>query len=97
MKKKKFQAELQSGHQEDAVEVPFDPAQAWGQAPQRLWRGCRGHSVVATVNGILCETFIVSRARKFFMLVDEDTKLAAGVALGDIVTVTLAPGSCVTK
>jgi hypothetical protein len=30
MKKKNFKAEVISGHKEDAVEVPFDPALEWG-------------------------------------------------------------------
>jgi hypothetical protein len=43
MKKKKFKAELLSGHKEDAVEVPFDPATEWGIRAKPLWRGRRGH------------------------------------------------------
>jgi hypothetical protein len=90
-RKKKFKAELQSGHQEDAVEVPFDPATTWDVAPVRLWRGRRGHAVLATLNGISFETFIVSRQQRFFMLVEGDIKEQAGVAVGEIVTVTVAP------
>ena len=93
--KKKFKAELQSGHQEDAVEVPFDPVETWGLAPVPLWRGRKGHRVMATLNGISFAGFIVSRQRKSFMLVDEDIKQEAGAAVGDIVTVTVAPAdSC---
>jgi hypothetical protein len=91
MKNTKFKGELQSGHQEDAVEVPFDPAETWGIPPKQLWRGRRGHRVVSTVNGISFETFIVPRQQRFFMLVDEDIEQEAGVAVGDIVTVTVAP------
>jgi hypothetical protein len=90
-KAKKFKAELQSGHQEDAVEVPFDPAKTWGLAPVRLWRGRKGHIVIATLNGLTFETFIVSRQQKFFLLVDEDVKQQGGVAVGEIVEVTLTP------
>jgi hypothetical protein len=50
---KKFKAELQAGHQEDAVEVPFDPAKAWGVASGQLWRGRKGHRILAVLNGIL--------------------------------------------
>jgi hypothetical protein len=91
IRKKKFKAELQSGHQEDAVEVPFDPATSWDVAPARLWRGRRGHAVLASLNGIAFETFIVSRQQRFFMLVDEDIEEQAGVAVGEVVTVTVAP------
>lgn len=34
--KKKVKAELEAGHQEDAVEVPFDPVEVWGIAPGRF-------------------------------------------------------------
>jgi hypothetical protein len=37
MKKKKFKGEVLSGHKEDAVEVPFDPAKEWG-IPRRPGR-----------------------------------------------------------
>jgi hypothetical protein len=32
MTRKKFKAELRAGHQENAVEVPFDPTATWGVA-----------------------------------------------------------------
>jgi hypothetical protein len=95
--KKRFKAQLQSGHQEDAVEVPFDPAAAWGVVPGPLWRGRKGPRVMATLNGTLFEGFVVSRQRRSFLLVDEDIKQEAGVTVGDIVTVTLAPISPVKK
>jgi hypothetical protein len=91
--KKKFKAHLQSGHQEDAVEVPFDPAKTWGIAPGPLWRGRKGYRVLATLNGISFAGFVVSRQQKYFMLVDEDVKQEAGVAVGDIVTVTIIPAN----
>ena len=93
---KKFKAELQAGHQEDAVEIPFDPATTWGIAPASLWRGRKGHRVMATLNGVSFEGFIVSRRGKF-LLVDEAIKQEAGVAVGEIVTVTVAPSSVVKK
>ncbi|HEV7683310.1 MAG TPA: DUF1905 domain-containing protein [Pyrinomonadaceae bacterium] len=95
--KKKFKAELHAGHQEDAVEVPFDPVEVWGIAPGPLWRGRKGHRVLATVNGIKFAGFIVSRQRKSFLLIDEDIKQEAGVAVGDIVSVTLQPTAGTTK
>ena len=90
MKRKTFKAELQSGHKDDAVAVPFDPAKTWGVAPKPLWRGRRGHRVLATLNGVSFDTFIVPRQQKFFMMVGEDVKKQAEVAVGDIVTVTAA-------
>jgi hypothetical protein len=51
---------------------------------------------MATLNGVSFEGFIVSRRRKF-LLVDEAIKQEAGVAVGEIVTVTVAPSSVVKK
>jgi hypothetical protein len=45
----RFKAEVLSGHKEDAIEVPFDPALEWGISPKSLWRGRRGHLVNASV------------------------------------------------
>jgi len=75
------------------VEVPFAPVEIWGIAPAPLWRGRKGHRVLAKVNGIKFAGFIVSRQRKSFLLVEEDIKHEAGIAVGDIVNVTLAPES----
>ena len=97
MKKQTFKAELQSGHQEDAVEVPFDPIATWGIRPMPLWRGRKGHRVLATLNKISFEGFLVSRQRKSFMLVDEEIKLEAGVEVGDMVTVTVVPAGDVKE
>jgi hypothetical protein len=93
LNKKTFKAELQSGHQEDAAELPFEPAATWGTRPSPLWRGRKGHRVLATLNGISFEGFIVSRRRKSFLLVDEDIKQQAGVTVGDIAAVTVVPVS----
>jgi hypothetical protein len=91
--KKKFKTELQAGHQEDAVELPFDPGETWGLVPERLWRGRNGYKVVAKVNGVTFEGFIVSRQRRSFLLVEDDIKQAAGVGVGDVVNVTVEPQS----
>lgn len=90
-KKKKFKAEVLSGHKEDAVEVPFDPAKEWGIPPGPLWRGRRGHFVNATVNGFSFESSIVPRQKKFYMLIDAEAKKAAGVYEGVVVQVEVEP------
>jgi hypothetical protein len=85
---KKFQAELQAGHQEDALEVPFVPRETWTLVPERLWRGRKGYKVLAKVDKVSFEGFIVSRQRKS-LLVEDDVKQAAGIGVGDVVTVTV--------
>jgi hypothetical protein len=91
MKKKKFKAEVLSGHKEDAVEVPFDPAKEWGIPPKPLWRGRRGHSVNATVNGFSFESSIVPRQKRFYLLIDAEAEKAAGVSKGVVVQVAVEP------
>ena len=91
MKKKKFKAELLSGHKEDAVEVPFDPAQEWGIPAKPLWRGRRGHLVNATVNGFSFESSIVPRQKKFYLLLDDEVARAAGISDGGILEVAVEP------
>jgi hypothetical protein len=87
MKKKRFKAELQPGHKENALEVPFDPVEVWGVASVSLWRGRRGHRVLATLNGVSFKTVIVPRQQTFFILVSEDIKQEAGVAIGELVEI----------
>jgi hypothetical protein len=91
VKKKKFKAELLSGHKDHAVQVPFDPATEWNLSPKPLWRGRRGHSVNATVNGFSFESSIVPRQKKFYLLIDTEAAKAAGVSEGAIVEVDVEP------
>ena len=89
MAKKNFKAEVLSGHKENAIEVPFDPAKEWGVEPKPLWRGRRGHSVNATVNGFSFASSIVPRQKKFYLLIDAEAKKTARVEPGALVQVTL--------
>jgi hypothetical protein len=91
VKRKRFKADVLSGHKEDAVEVPFDPAQEWGIPPKPLWRGRRGHLVNATVNGFSFESSIVPRQKKFYLLIDAEAAKATGVSDGGILEVTVEP------
>jgi hypothetical protein len=92
MNQKKFRAEVLSGHKEDAVEVPFDPAKEWGIPPKPLWRGRRGHFVNATVNGFSFESSIVPRQKKFYLLINAEAAESAGVSEGGVVRVAVEPG-----
>ena len=91
MKKKRFKAEVLSGHKEDAVEVPFDPLKEWGTPAQPLWRGRRGHSVNATVNGFSFVSSIVPRQKKFYLIIDAEAKKGAEVHEGAVVQVAVEP------
>ena len=91
MRKKTFKAELRSGHKDHAVEVPFDPSVEWNLQPRPLWRGRRGHSVNATVNGFSSESSIVPRQKKFYLLIDAEAANAAGISEGARVEVDVEP------
>jgi len=95
MKKKRFKAQLLSGHKEMmAVEVPFDPAVEWQIDPRPLWRGRRGHTVDVVINRVAFESAIVPRQKKFYLLVDRESQSSTGVSDGDLVTVTVMPRNC---
>jgi hypothetical protein len=94
MKKKRFKAEVLSGHKDDAVEVPFDPTAVWGLPPRPIWRGRRGYVVRGTLNGLaFAESFVVPRQKKFYMVLDRELEQAAGVRVGDSVTVAIEPAA----
>mgnify|MGYP001166117007 CR=1 FL=1 len=86
-----FEAVLFAGHKEDAVEVPFDPSRLWNLPKQKHWNGRNGNFVQGTINGIHFESALVPRMKKFFLLIDEDIKAAAKIAVGDIIKVVIEP------
>ena len=90
--KKKFNGEVLTGHKEHAVEVPFDPIETWGLQPRPIWRGRRGYIVSGTLNGFhFDESFIVPRSKKFFLIVDKDMEREAGIAVGEVVRISVEP------
>ena len=91
MKVKRFKAEILPGHKDDAVEVPFNPTEVWDVPARPIWRGRKGHPVTGTLNRMpFEESFIVPRAKKFFLLIDKDMKRASGVSAGHSVSIMVA-------
>ncbi|MGA9343290.1 MAG: DUF1905 domain-containing protein [Rhodanobacteraceae bacterium] len=90
MRTDKFNAVLLSGHKGNAAEVPFDPAVRWSVAAKPLWPGRRGFPVRATLNGKPFESAIVSRSRKFWLLVPTGISEAASVSVGQSGSFTVA-------
>jgi hypothetical protein len=86
-----FDAVLLSGHKQDAVELPFDPASAWNSIPEAIQPGRRGHRVRGTLNGVAFDSWVVSRSKRHFVLIEEPVRLDAGAAVGDAVHVVIAP------
>ena len=93
MKKRRFKAELESGHKGAALIVPFDPEEAWGVAPQpvvsKIYGKRPGYIVKGTLNGHPFEGWIGHRWKRFFILVDEDLQEAAGLSVGDMIDVSI--------
>lgn len=89
--KKSFTAELLSGHKQDALEVPFDPAEEWKIPPRSLWRGRRGFQVKARVKGIAFESSIVPRQKRFFLLIDPEVVKSTGIVVGSRIRVMVEP------
>jgi hypothetical protein len=75
--KKKFKAQLLSGHKDHAVE------------PRPLWRGRRGHPVAARINNISFESAIVPRQKKFYLLINAETAKSAALSEGGLVEVAV--------
>lgn len=80
---------LLAGHKSPAVEVSFDPAAELGVQETALWPGRRGYPVEVLLSGVRFRSAIVSRMRRFFVLVEESIARRAGLAIGDAVNVTM--------
>jgi Domain of unknown function (DUF1905) len=74
---------LLTGHKGPAVEVPFDPAPRWGTRQVPLRPGRRGFPVAVVLSGAPFESVIVSRMRRFFVLVPWSVARQVGLAVGD--------------
>ncbi|MEP7273121.1 MAG: DUF1905 domain-containing protein [Acidobacteriota bacterium] len=90
MMAERFVSVVLDGHKGLAFEIPFDPAERWGAAQVQLWPGRRGYRVRGTVNKLPVEGVIVSRARKFFVLVNDHMQTAGELRDGSSVRVSLS-------
>lgn len=93
MRPENFQSELRSGHKGNAAQVPFDPTVRWSISTQPLGPGRRGFPVHATLNGIAFVSAIVSRSRKFWLLVPVEVSSSAKVAVGALGSFAVAPNN----
>jgi Domain of unknown function (DUF1905) len=74
---------LLTGHKGPAVEVPFDPAPRWGTRQVPLRPGRHGYPVAVVLGGAPFESVIVSRMRRFFVLVPWSVARQVGLSVGD--------------
>ena len=82
---------LTMGHKGPAVEVVFDPQAEWGIHQAVLWPGRRGYPVEVLLNGVRFRSAIVSRMRRFFVLVEESLVRRAGVRVGSSINLMVWP------
>jgi len=87
----RFRAVLQSGHKQDALEVPFDPAERWNTPATSLWPGRRGHRVHVECGSVSFDSAIVARSRRHWLLVEEDVARGAGWEHGQALDVRVSP------
>ena len=94
--KARFRSVVELGHKGCAVIVPFDPAEKWKSEPTKIFspvygKEMPGHPVSGTIAGKRFSGWIGHRWGRHFLLVDEDLRTAAGVAVGEEVDVEIAP------
>ena len=90
-KTERFSSTVLDGHKGLAFEIPFSPASRWGLSDTKLWPGRRGYHVRGTANKARFESVVVSRARRFFVLVSDEMREACRLREGSRVKVSLAP------
>lgn len=92
MRRARFEAPLFEGHKGvTGVLVPFDPVELWRAPPVRLAGRRHGWLVTGTANSARFEGYIGERWNRFFITLDEALCDAAGVTVGDLVTMVIAP------
>jgi len=92
MGKARFKAQLIEGHKGvTVVMVPFDPEAVWRQKPFRLAGRRHGWLVKGTANGARFNGYIGDRWGHFFITLDHRLRQAAGVSVGDAVSMVVEP------
>src|SRR5215470_7512363 len=92
MRRARFEAPLFEGHKGvTGVLVPFDPIELWRAPPVRLAGRRHGWLVTGTANGARFDGYIGERWNRFFITLDETLRAAAGVTVGETVTVVITP------
>ena len=96
-KKMRFQTELIMGHKNiAAVLVPFSPERVWKSTPVMLAapyskKPQAAHLVTGTIDGTRFEGWIGKRWGRHFIIVDQALRKRAGVSVGDVVEIIVAP------
>jgi len=92
MRRARFEAPLFEGHKGvTGVLVPFDPVEVWHAPPVRLAGRRHGWLVSGTANGARFDGYIGERWNRFFITLDQTLCAAAGVTVGEAVTMVITP------
>jgi Bacteriocin-protection, YdeI or OmpD-Associated/Domain of unknown function (DUF1905) len=84
MGSQRFRAVIDAGPRDSAViMVPFDPDEAWGAKAE--------HPVSGTIGGCRIRTRLVPAGRRWVLPLASKRLISMGIAIGDEVTVELAP------
>lgn len=89
MSAERFEGLVLPGHKEDAVEVPFDPAQRWSVKQVRIGPGRRGYPVEARIGGHSFRSHVVVRSGRHWLLLPRSAEQGAGVCAGSRIEVLL--------
>jgi len=93
----RFRATLVAGKRGFACEVPFDPAERWSLPVVPVAKRTRGVEVAATIDDVSFDSAVVTRSRRHWLLVGNETAAKIGKRDGDAVTVVLAPRGAPSK
>lgn len=91
MSSKTFSGIILAGHKDDAIEVPFDPTQALGVKLAAIKPGRRGFPVRAMIDSVGFDSHVVTRSKKFWLVLPMVIERQIGASEGDEVSVTLSP------
>jgi hypothetical protein len=92
MGKVTFDSPLVEGHKGvTVVLVPFDPEVVWERKPWRLDPRRDGWVISGTANGVKFDGYVGQRWGRFFIIIEPSLRAAARLAVGDTVTMSVAP------
>lgn len=82
-----------AGHKEAAIELRGDAVDAWGSPLQSIRPGRRGIAVRVRLGSIEFDSHVVSRQKRWFLLLPDSVLQDAGVAPGTTVSVRVTPSA----
>ncbi len=86
-----FSVPVVTGHKEDAVEIPFDPGERWPLPEVTLGPRRKARGVWAVIGSHAFDGHVVTRSRRWWLLLPAALEMELGIAPGDQVTVAIGP------